>query len=100
MFYKSIHMKRNAVQDDCWAVTSVNPLSMIVELSSPEFEDDALLKLNNRRFSFYFSFLYKMWQCFEVKFKSSKQMQIRIPLLNMCWKESHSTSGMGLYKVW
>lgn len=35
VFYKSIYMKKNDTQDYCLIVTSVNSLSMMVELGSP-----------------------------------------------------------------
>lgn len=85
IFYKSIHMKKNDTQDHCLTVTSVNPLSVFAEVRSPigvweRCHEYALLKLKDRRFSFYFPLLCKIGQCFEVKFKRSKQMQISIPL--------------------
>ena len=77
-------------------MTAVNSF----EFENERFLEYALWKPKNRRFSFYFSCLFEMWQFFEVKFKSSKQMQISSSLLNTFWKESHSTSEMDLYKVW
>lgn len=78
-------MKKNDTQDHCLTVTSVNPLSVFAEVRSPigvweRCHEYALLKLKDRRFSFYFPLLCKIGQCFEVKFKRSKQMQISIPL--------------------
>ena len=72
ILYKSIHMKKNDPQDHCLTVTSVNPLSLIAKVSSPIWvwercHEYALLKLKNRRFSFYFSLLHKIGQCFEVE---------------------------------